>query len=170
MLSGFVLFYVGAVLVLNGIWLLGQIEDREIVVINIVAGLVSGGVVIHDAFGTDATAASIRNAALSLLFCTTYLWVAYNRWSGADGRGLGWFSLFVAVTAFPVFLHELSAAQSVTDLWLAGNWLVWAVLWLMYFLMLALRRPIQRTTAFVTLGTGIVTGWLPGYLILSGTF
>ncbi|MEF9602073.1 transporter, partial [Paracoccus sp. PXZ] len=124
MLTGFVLFYVGAVLFLNGLWLLGRIADREIVVINVVTALVSGAAVLHDAFGDGASAASIRNGALSLLFCTTYLWVAYNRLSGADGRGLGWFSLFVAVTTVPVFLRALAAARSATELWLAANWAV----------------------------------------------
>ena len=51
MLTGFVLFYVGAVLVINGLWLLDRIDGREIVVINIVTALVSGAVVLHDAFG-----------------------------------------------------------------------------------------------------------------------
>lgn len=168
MLAGFVLFYVGAVLFLNGLWLMGRIADREIVVINIVAALVSGASVLHDAFGAGAGAASIRNAALSLLFCTTYLWVAYNRLSGADGRGLGWFSLFVAITILPVFLRGLAGAASVAEFWLAANWAIWGVLWFMYFLLLALGRPIQRQTAWVTLLTGIFTGWLPGFLLLDG--
>lgn len=168
MLAGFVLFYVGAVLFLNGLWLMGRIADREIVVINIVAALVSGASVLHDAFGAGADAASIRNAALSLLFCTTYLWVAYNRLSGADGRGLGWFSLFVAITTLPVFLRALAGAASVAEFWLAANWAIWGVLWFMYFLLLALGRPIQRQTAWVTLLTGIFTGWLPGFLLLDG--
>jgi len=168
MLTGFVLFYVGAVLFLNGLWLMGRIADREIVVINIVAALVSGAAVLHDAFGAGASAASIRNGALSLLFCTTYLWVAYNRLSGADGRGLGWFSLFVAVTTVPVCLRALVAAGSATELWLAANWAVWGVLWFLYFLLLALGRPIQRQTAWVTLLAGIFTGWLPGFLLLDG--
>lgn len=168
MLTGFVLFYVGAVLCLNGLWLMGKIEDREIVVINIVSGLVSAAVVLHDAFGAEAGAGSIRNAALTLLFCTTYLWVAYNRWSGVDGRGLGWFSLFVAITTVPVFLRAFAEAGSATDLWLAANWVVWCVLWFMYFLLLALGRPIQRQTAWVTLFAGVFTGWLPGFLLLDG--
>lgn len=167
MLTGFVLFYVGAVLCLNGLWLMGKIEDREIVVINIISACVSLGVVVHDGF-VVGTAGSIRNAALSLLFATTYLWVAYNRFSGVDGRGLGWFSLFVAITTVPVFLRGFAEAASATDLWLAANWLVWCVLWFMYFLLLALGRPIQRQTAWVTLLTGIFTGWLPGFLLLDG--
>lgn len=168
MLTGFVLFYVGAVLFLNGLWLLGKISDREIVVINIVTALVSGATVLHDAFGAAADAASIRNATLSLLFAITYLWVAYNRFSGVDGRGLGWFSLFVAITAVPVFLRAIASAASFTDVWLALNWLVWAVLWFLYFLLLALGRPIQRQTAWFTLLTGILTGWLPGFLLVDG--
>ena len=38
MLLGFALFWVGAVLCLNGIWLLGKIGDREIAVIDPVDG------------------------------------------------------------------------------------------------------------------------------------
>ncbi|AGT08090.1 AmiS/UreI family transporter [Paracoccus aminophilus] len=165
MLTGFVLFYVGAVLSLNGLWLMGKIEDREIVVINIVVAALALGVVVHDGFFIG-TAESIRNAALTLLFATTYLWVAYNRFSGVDGRGLGWFSLFVSITTVPVFLRAFIEAGSATDLWLAANWLAWGVLWFLYFLLLALRLPIQRQTAWVTLLTGIFTGWFPGFLLL----
>lgn len=168
MLTGFVLFYVGAVLVINGLWLLGRIDGREIVVINLVTALVSGAVVLRDAFGPGADAGSIRNATLSLLFCTTYLWVAWNRFSGADGRGLGWFSLFVAVTALPVAARAFHDAVSGAQIWMAANWLAWAVLWFLYFLLLALRRPITRQAGWVTLMLGIVTGWLPGYLLIEG--
>lgn len=168
MLTGFVLFYVGAVLFLNGLWLMDRIQDREIIVINVVTALVSGSAVLHDAFGANADAASIRNAALGLLFGTTYAWVAHNRLAGVDGRGLGWFSLFVAITAIPVALRGLAQASSLTDYWLSANWAVWAVLWFTYFLMLALGRPIQRQTAWITLFTGIFTGWLPGFLLLDG--
>ena len=167
LLTGFVLFYVGAVLFLNGLWLMGKIEDREIVVINLVTALVSLSVVVHDAYSLG-TMAGIRNAALSLLFATTYLWVAYNRVTGVDGRGLGWFSLFVAVTAVPVFLRGFAEAASPTDLWMAANWLVWSGLWFLYFLQLALGRPIQRQVAWATLLSGIFTGWLPGFLLLDG--
>lgn len=168
MLLGFLLFYVGAVLFLNGLWLMGRIQDREVIVINIVSGIVTAGVVIHGAFGAAAEAQSVRAAALTLMFSTTYFWVAYNRIVAVDGRGLGWFSLFVAITTVPVFLRGITAAQSASEIWLAGNWLIWGVLWFMYFLLLALGRPILRQTAWVTLMAGIVTGWLPGFLLLDG--
>ena len=38
MLAGLALFYVGAVLCLNGLWLLGRIGDKEIAVIDIFVG------------------------------------------------------------------------------------------------------------------------------------
>lgn len=168
MLLGFLLFYVGAVLFLNGLWLMGKIEDREIVVVNVVSGLVAGGVVVQGAFGAGADAGSVRAAALTLMFSTTYFWVAHNRLVAVDGRGLGWFSLFVAITTVPVFLRAISTAGSGPEIWLALNWLVWGVLWFMYYLLLAQGRPILRQTAWLTLLSGIFTGWLPGFLILDG--
>lgn len=168
MLLGFLLFWVGAVLTLNGLWLMGKIEDREIVVIDVVSGLVAGAVVLHDAFGSGATLATVRGASITLMFATTYFWVAYNRLVNVDGRGLGWFSLFVAISLVPVTLRAFAGASTGTDFWLAANWLVWAVLWFMYFLLLALQKPILRQTAWATLLTGVFTGWLPGLLLLDG--
>lgn len=168
MLLGLSLFYVGAVLILNGLWMLGRISDREIAVINLFTGGLTLLVSLKLAFGDDADAMSIRAAALSLLFSFTYLWVAYNRLCGADGRGLGWFSLFVAVTAVPVAVETLSAAASLWDVWFGLSWAAWAGLWLLFFLLLAQRWPIARLTAAVAIGQGVLTGWLPGYLLLSG--
>ena len=68
MLLGFALLYVGAVLFLNGLWLMGRIDDKEIVVINVVSGFVTLCVALSSAFGTKADAASIKAAALTLLF------------------------------------------------------------------------------------------------------
>lgn len=102
------------------------------------------------------------------MFSTTYLWVAYNRLVTVDGRGLGWFSLFVAISTVPVFLRALAGAGSPFEYWLALNWLVWGVLWFMYFLLLATGRPILNQTAWVTMISGIVTGWIPGFLLLDG--
>ncbi|MBS0551638.1 MAG: transporter, partial [Proteobacteria bacterium] len=48
------------------------------------------------------------------------------------------------------------------------SWAAWAVLWLLFFVLLALQKPIARLTAGVAISQGIFTGWLPGYLLLSG--
>ncbi|WP_048648216.1 AmiS/UreI family transporter [Nitratireductor soli] len=168
MLLGLSLLYVGAVLFLNGLWLLGKIDDKEIVVINVVSGFVTLCVSLASAFGANADAASIKAAALTLLFTATYLWVAYNRVVAVDGRGLGWFSLFIAITATPVALQGLAGAQSAIDMWMGVNWAIWAIVWFMYFLLLSLKRDILRPTGIATMLAGIVTGWVPGFLLLDG--
>ncbi|AYQ43881.1 MULTISPECIES: AmiS/UreI family transporter [Burkholderia] len=167
---GLTLLYVGAVLCLNGLWLLGRIGDREIWVVNIFSGGVTMLVSLQLIFGSGASIASIKAGALTLLFTFTYLWVALNRFNGADGRGLGWFSLFVSVTVIPVAIESWQRAVTAWDVWFAWCWIGWGVLWFLYFVLLALQRPILRLTGVATILAGIVTGWLPGYLLLSGTF
>lgn len=166
---GLTLLYVGAVLCLNGLWLLGRIGDREIWVVNIFSGGVTMLVSLQLIFGSDASIASIKAGALTLLFTFTYLWVALNRFNGADGRGLGWFSLFVSITVIPVAIESWQRATTVWDVWFAWCWVGWGVLWFLYFVLLALQRPILRLTGIATVVAGIATGWLPGYLLLSGT-
>ena len=120
------------------------------------------------AFGPGADATSIKAAGLTLLFTFTYLWVAFNRYSGADGRGLGWFSLFVAITVVPVAISTLGSASTFWDVWFGLCWAAWAVLWFMFFLLLAQKKPIAWITGLVTSIQGVLTGWLPGYLLLDG--
>ncbi|MCE1244560.1 AmiS/UreI family transporter [Oryzomicrobium sp.] len=168
MYQGLVLLYVGAVLILNGLWMLGRIDDREIGAINVLVGGVSLAVALRLAFGPDADPASVKAAALSLLFAFTYLWVAYNRYSGADGRGLGWFSLFVALTAVAVAAETLAGAATPWQLWSGLSWAAWAVLWWVFFLVLARGRPLARTAAWLAIAEGVTTGWIPGYLLLTG--
>lgn len=169
MLLGLTLFWVGAVLFCNGIWLIGRISDREIAVIDVFVGSITLLVALYFAFGPEATGASIKAAALTLLFSFTYFWVAWNRWNGADGRGLGWFCLFVAVTTVPVFLETFAAAATVWDVWFGISWLSWGVLWFLFFLILALGRTHLTTrTGYLCSLQGIYTGWIPGYMLLSG--
>lgn len=168
MLLGLALFYVGAVLCLNGLWLLGQIGDNEIAVIDVFVGALTLLVALFLAFGPGADAVSIKGAALTLLFTFTYFWVAINRYNKADGRGLGWFCLFVAVTAVPVTIQTLQGAKSTWDVWFGLCWAAWGILWLMFFLLLVLKKPIGKLTGAVTVLEGVFTGWLPGYLLLTG--
>ena len=168
MLLGLSLFYVGAVLILNGLWMLGRIGEREIAVINLFTGGLTLLVSLKLALGEGADAESIKAAALSLLFSLTYLWFAFNRLSAADGRGLGWFSLFVAITAVPVAADTLLHAQNTGAVWLGWSWAAWAVLWLLFFMQLVLRKPVTRIAGWLAIGQGVLTGWLPGYLLLTG--
>jgi putative amide transporter protein len=221
-MTGVVLLYVGAVLAVNGIWLIGQaraaaiasrmptmesaavggtyrgggyagdaatgqelggevvaappgrgeahplfIQNREIAILNIFTGfiglaiaitfIVAGGLASTPAAGLP----SIRNGGAILLFAFTYLWVAYNQYANAGGRGLGWYSLFVAITAivFGVYTVQNTPGTNTADLWLAGNWFAWAVLWGLFWALLSLELPIARITGWVALIEGVGTSW-----------
>jgi hypothetical protein len=39
----------------------------------------------------------------------------------------------------------------------------------MFFLLLVMGKPIAKLTGAVTVIQGILTGWLPGFLLLNGT-
>lgn len=168
MLLGLVLLFVGAVLFLNGIWVMGHIEDREIAVINVFVGTLTLLVALYLAMGPEADADSIRAGAYTLLFTFTYYWVAWNRWNGADGRGLGWFCFFVGVTVIAITLQAFAGAEGVLGYWLAICWASWAVLWLMFWALLALQKPIAKVTGALCAAQGVYTGWIPGYLLLIG--
>lgn len=169
MLGGFVLFWVGAVLFLNGIWLVGGIGDNEIAVIDVFVGSLCLFVAFYWAVGPDASLATVKDGAMLLLFAFTYYWVAWNRWNKADGRGLGWFCLFVAITTIPIFVEGFITAHTVWNYWFAFCWVSWGVLWFLFFLLLALKMPkIAKATGLLCALEGIYTGWIPGYLLLVG--
>ncbi len=169
MLLGMALFWVGAVLFLNGIWLMGHIGDNEIGIIDVFVASVTGLIALYSAFTPGASPAAIRGGTLTLLFTFTYFWVAWNRWNKADGRGLGWFCLFVALTTVPVFLQGFASASTFWDYYFAFCWVSWGVLWFLFFLILA-RGWAEGTkgTGFLCMLQGIYTGWVPGYLLLVG--
>ena len=47
---GLTLLFVGAVLFINGLWLLGKIEDKEVTVINLLVGLLSFLIAVYLVF------------------------------------------------------------------------------------------------------------------------
>lgn len=164
---GLVLLYVGAVLFINALAMLGHIAPKEAAIMNLLTGGLSLFVSLHQVASGDP--ALVRAAAFGLLFSFTYLWVAYVNLTGLDGRGLGWFSLFVAATASLVTVDALAAARTVGEYWMAGNWAAWTLLWLCFFVLGVLKRPaLTKPVAWLTLVQSIVTAWVPGYLMLSG--
>lgn len=73
-MSSIMLLYVGAVLFLNGLWVLEKIEDKEIAVINIFVGGL--GLVIILLITLQGGSDNFLLASQLLLFAFTYLWVA----------------------------------------------------------------------------------------------
>ena len=167
MYLGLGLLYVGAVLVLNGIWLLGYIQDREIWVINLFSGGLVLIIALYSAFGPGPNQFSVFAAAQFLLFAFTYLWVGISQFLDVDSRGLGWYCLFVALTAVPIAFATLTGGGPV---WLGLNWRAWAGGWVGYWLLLALGiTTLRRFSGGLTILRGIVRAWVPGYLLRTGS-
>jgi len=43
------------------------------------------------------------------------------------------------------------------------------VLWFLFWVLLVQQKPIAKFVGAVTVAQGILTGWLPGFLLLNGT-
>jgi hypothetical protein len=191
MLLGVVLLYVGAVLVINGIWLIGQariarpaavgeaavggeahptfIQNREVSVINVFTGFVGvvAAVTLMVQGNQNDDLAAIRGGGLILLFAFTYLWVAANNFLNAGGRAFGWYCLFVAISAIPAGIYTLANADGDdASIYLGVCWFAWAVLWAMFWALLSLDRPIARLTGQLAVLEGIGTAWVFGLLLL----
>lgn len=135
---GLILLFVGAGMFINGLTMLGKIAPQEAAIMNILLGglalLVSLLQVVHGGPGP------LRAAAFGLLFSFTYLWIAYGHIHKTDGRGLGWFCLFVAATATWITLDAALASDTWGEHWMVFNWGAWAVLWAAYFVLGAFQR------------------------------
>lgn len=160
------LLYVGAVLVLNGVMLLGHVSARAAAPLNLFVGTLQVVTPTYLIVAADGDQAQIALAAGLYYFGFTYLWVGINAITGWPAEGLGWFSLVVAAAAVGFAVHSWLV---VGDRTFGVIWLLWAVLWFSFFLLMALHR--ERLTAPVgvlTLGEGLLTAAVPAFLIITG--
>lgn len=144
-------------------------QNREVAVLNFFTGALGAilalTLLIQGNAGDDA--ASIRGGGFIFLFAFTYLYVAINQFLDQGGHAFGWYCLFVAITAVPAGIYALSnTGGQAAGVWLGIDWFFWAVLWFMFFLLLALDRPIARVTGIFTVLVGVGTAWALGFLVL----
>ncbi len=157
---GCALVYVGFVLFINGLLLLGKLDGKHVAPMNIFTGVLIFAGVMRTVFLQGQEIVAYFYAMQSLLFAFTYLWVAANNIWDLDNQGLGWYCLLVAVVAVP------TAFTALPDVGLFILWLMWAILWFMFFLLLGLGMEIAKPTAVWTIINAVATG-VGGYLILT---
>ncbi len=117
--------------------LLGKIPGKSAAIMNFFVGamqVVFPTIILSQANGDPAV---ILGASGLYLFGFTYLYVGLNQIFGLPGEGLGWFSLFVAFVA--VVFGVLQFIQ-VEDPLFGVIWFLWAILWTLFFLLLALGK------------------------------
>lgn len=157
---GVSLLYVGAVLTINGIGRLTNIDGKSLAVMNFFTGGLSVIANIILLISGEYYA-----AATGLLFGFTYLFIGFNSVFGLDGRVLGWFSLFVAINTIPASL--LSLLKDHDPLFFA-IWLAWGVLWLLMFVESVLKKDLKSTVPILLIAEGVFTAWIPAWFLLQG--
>jgi len=155
----------GAALLVNGLTLLGRVPGRDSGVFNVLIGGVQLVLCIAVAVAADGSLPALLGIAGTFLFSLTYLYVGLDALTGLGSAGLGWFCGLVAAVA-AVFAVTNAEADSV----LAVLWGTWAGLWSLFFVLLALGRPIGRYTAWALILASQTTTTLPALLGLSGNW
>ncbi|MFI0467307.1 MULTISPECIES: AmiS/UreI family transporter [Saccharopolyspora] len=160
------LLYVGAVLFLNGVMLLGKADPKAIGVFNLFVGalqVITPTILIAVNLGDPVT---VLSASGIYLFGFTYLYVGIGLLGDFDTSGVGWFSLFVAIMALG---YSFANFRLLGDGPFGVIWLYWSFLWLLFFLLLGLKMErLTRYTGWVAAIEGWVTAAIPSFLIMTG--
>lgn len=159
------LLFVGAVLFLNGLLFLGKADAKSVAVFNLFVGTLQTAIPFY-LIATAKGPAEILGAAGIFLFGFTYLYVGIVNLAGFNSGGIGWYSLWVAVMATGFGLTNILRFHDTPTGLL---WLQWAVLWGLFWVVLAL--GIERLTAlagWLTLILSVTTCSVPGFLLLLG--
>jgi hypothetical protein len=160
------LLFVGAVLFLNGMMLLGRVDPKAAAPLNLFVGAMQVVAPTYLIFTANGDTDTILNASGLYLFGFTYLYVGINLLAGLDGTGVGYYSAFVAVCA--LVFSGLNFGR-LKDNGFGVIWLYWAFLWALFFVLLGLNRAAwTRYTGAVAAIEGWVTGVVPAFLLLTG--
>jgi hypothetical protein len=159
------LMFVGAVLFVNGLLLLGKIDGKGAAVFNLFVGALQVAV----PFYLIATAPNTSDILLDsgiFLFGFTYLYVGITNLAGFEPVGLGWYSAWVAILAAAFGITNIVKFHDPT---IGVLWLQWAVLWGLFWLVLGLGiTRLTPLTGWLTLILSFTTCTIPGYLLLLG--
>jgi hypothetical protein len=159
------LLFVGAVLFVNGLLLLGKVDAKGAGVFNLFVGALQTAIPFY-LIATADTPDEILGAAGIFLFGFTYLYVGICNLAGYEGAGIGWYSAWVAVMATCFGLTNIIRFDDVPTGLL---WLQWAVLWSLFFVVLGLGVEwLTELTGWLTVILAFTTCTIPGFLLLLG--
>ncbi|WP_030338611.1 AmiS/UreI family transporter [Streptomyces sp. NRRL S-1022] len=160
------LLFVGAVLFMNGMMLLGKVDARSAAVFNLFVGALQVLTPTYLIFIANNEPRAILAASGIYLFGFTYLYVGIGILAVLDTTGVGYYSLFVAIVALG---YSFINFHILKDSPFGVIWLYWAFLWFLFFLLLGLKKSsLTVYTGWVTAIEGWVTGVIPAALLLGG--
>ena len=167
------LLYVGAVLFVNGLALVGLVKGTSMIPMNLFVGILQVITPFYLIFTAEGDQAVIVGASGLFLFGFTYLYVAMNNAFNLDGTGLGWFCLFVAITACVYSYWNFANSEALTGAGAVGDllgvlWASWAVLWLLFWIVLGLgKTSFTIFTGAWCAAQGIYTGLVPALVLIN---
>jgi hypothetical protein len=159
------LLYVGAVLFVNGLMLLGKIDGKSAGIFNIFVGALQVFTPIFIIVNANGDLATIFSASGIFLFGFTYLYVGISNLTNTEGTGVGYYSLWVSILAIG---YSLANFIYFGDIKFGFIWLMWAYLWGLFYLLLAKKKKIERYTGWVTLIQSWITCTIPAFTIMIG--
>lgn len=161
------LLFVGAVLLLNGLVLLGEVDARSAAPFNLFVGSLQTAVPLW-LLTHAATPEEVIGAAGILLFGFTYLYVGISTLAGLGGTALGWYSLWVAVLAIGFGVVSITRLEDVATGLL---WFQWSVLWGLFFVVVALgRAEWTRLAGWLAVTQSVTTCTGPAFALLLGVW
>jgi hypothetical protein len=159
------LLFVGAVLFINGLMILGKVDTRAAAIFNLFVGALQVLTPTYLIIAANGDASEILLASGIYLFGFTYLYVGIGLLMGLDTTGVGWYSLFVAIVAVG---YSFISFHRFDDYPFGAIWLYWAFLWFLFFLLLGLKMDyLGPYVGWVTAIEGWVTGVIPAWLLLA---
>jgi putative amide transporter protein len=159
------LMYVGAVLFVNGLMLLGKVDGKSAGIFNLFIGAMQVITPFYLIFTAEGEPWAIFNASGIFLFGLTYLYVGISNLKGLDSSGVGWYSLWVAILALG---YSYISFIEFHDMKFGIIWIMWSFLWTLFYLLLACKRNIAAFTGWVTLIQAWITATIPAFLTLIG--
>lgn len=161
-LVALLLFYVGAIFLINGVHLLGLMSPKECGWWNIIIAIFMFANVIN-----FFRLGEVFFVAQVLLFAFTYLFLGINLLKDLDMRGLGWYCLWVALVTPFVAKVNFDAG----DLRFGLIWIIWGITWFTFWLILGLGfTRITRGVALAMIPIGVFTAWVPGLTMFLGVW
>ncbi len=162
------LLFVGSVLLVKGLALLGFVDGRAAAPINLFVGGLLVVVVMYLALPATEDLTPVFTAAGFLLFGFVYLYVGIINLTGHDATGIGWYSAWAGGVSLVIALVTLFRDR---DVKLGTLWLLWALLFTMFFLVLGLGRThLTAVTGWITVIEAVITATIPGLLLLLGAW
>jgi hypothetical protein len=157
--------FVGAVLFVNGLLLLGKVDGKGAATFNLFVGALQVAIPFY-LIATATTTDEILLASGIFLFGFTYLYVGISNLAGQPPVGLGWYSAWVAIMAAAFGITNIVKFHDPT---IGLLWLQWSVLWALFWLVLGLGLTrLTPLTGWLTLILSFTTCTIPGYLLLLG--